>query len=141
MADKRTMRFAFLALVLTIFVSCGQQDFNRKLSDTRVGTNNTPTLNCPCSNEINPVCGANGQTYTNSCYANCNQQNFTLGACVTTDCSKSGVVCGKPNSNCNVGDYCSGEDDPAPQDYENDCKRIEAKATLLHVGACTSDDT
>jgi len=123
-----------------ITVSCGQQNFNSKLSSSRASSSAISSNSCKCTNYENPVCGADGVSYTNSCFANCAGQNFTLGACVTNDCSKSGIVCARPNSACNVGDYCPAEDDRDPKEYETDCLRIEQSATFLHVGACTSDD-
>lgn len=132
--------FGLALFFLFLVTSCGQQNFNSTLSSSRKSTSAATASTCPCTNNINPVCGSDGVSYTNSCFANCAGVNFVMGACVTNDCSKSGIVCGRPNQDCNVGEYCPSSDDLAPKEYESDCLRIEQDATFLHTGACTEDD-
>lgn len=36
---------------------------------------------CICPLFFDPVCGCNGQTYSNACFASCEVRTFTEGAC------------------------------------------------------------
>lgn len=36
---------------------------------------------CICPLIFDPVCGCNGQTYSNACFARCEVRSFTEGAC------------------------------------------------------------
>lgn len=36
---------------------------------------------CICPLFFDPVCGCNGQTYSNACFASCEVRSFTAGAC------------------------------------------------------------
>jgi hypothetical protein len=36
---------------------------------------------CICPLIFDPVCGCNGQTYSNACFARCEVRSFTPGAC------------------------------------------------------------
>jgi hypothetical protein len=37
--------------------------------------------NCICPQLWMPVCGENGKTYSNACFANCNEVKFSQGSC------------------------------------------------------------
>jgi hypothetical protein len=43
-----------------------------------------PSLNCICPQMWMPVCGENGRTYSNSCFAKCAKVKFSQGSCDKT---------------------------------------------------------
>lgn len=45
---------------------------------------NPPTDPCICPAVYDPVCGCNGVTYSNSCFASCEVRTYTAGACGST---------------------------------------------------------
>ena len=42
------------------------------------------TLNCICVQLWMPVCGENGKTYSNACFADCARVKYTQGSCTKT---------------------------------------------------------
>lgn len=43
-----------------------------------------PDPDCICPLVYEPVCGCNGETYSNSCFARCEVRSYTPGACGST---------------------------------------------------------
>ena len=59
--------------IAAVFSSCKHEDCT---------TYKYETPSCLCTNELNPVCGCNNQTYSNPCIAEClGIKHFTQGAC------------------------------------------------------------
>lgn len=108
---------------------CGNPVFNKCPDNGYYPFNNGVV--CPCNNNLNPVCGANGITYMNACRAEYNQiKPVHYGECrqiknsgavqKTCDCpTKSNPVCGTNSVT-----------------YENQCVATCLNADVEKVGVC-----
>lgn len=78
--------FLFLALIL-----CGcsapnkviENDASKKNSDEQKISESIPhrSTGCICVELWLPVCGENGKTYSNACFAKCAHVNYSQGSC------------------------------------------------------------
>ena len=67
------MRFLLLVLLVSILFGCERD--NEECREVAKDA-------CPVTNDINPVCGCNGITYSNPSSARCKSiEDYTIGAC------------------------------------------------------------
>jgi len=63
-----------LLIVAAVFSGCSAV----KKTEGRIGG---VIGDCVCTEDYQPVCGEDGQTYSNACFAGCAQVTFTDGKC------------------------------------------------------------
>ncbi len=108
---------------------CGKPVFQKCPDNGYYPFNNG--LVCPCNNNLNPVCGANGITYLNACRAVFNQvKPVHYGECAQIkDFGKVQKVCECPTSTTPV---CGTN----KVTYENQCLATCLGADVEKVGVC-----
>jgi len=88
---KKNTLFILILLPLCFFLqSCGEHKVKNDIASTNKSAEflnpikATESSNCICVQLWMPVCGENGKTYSNACFANCARVKYTQGSCTKT---------------------------------------------------------
>jgi hypothetical protein len=134
--------------------TCDHAQFCQKPAGTCGGAGHCVARPQICFDLFDPVCGCNGQTYSNSCFAAMAGANVQhAGACATTCTSdhqcKDGKFCSKPVGHCGKDgrgtcatkpEVCPDIFDPVcgcnGKTYSNSCEAATAGVNVSHLGEC-----
>lgn len=134
---------------------CGAKDYCAKAAGDCAGKGACKVKPEICPDVFKPVCGCNGRTYSNECYA------ARAGVNVKAEgaCAAQAKAC-KTNAQCTKGDFCAKETgkcdgegtcsvrpticptivDPVcgcdKKTYNNQCEAFRAKVNVAHAGKC-----
>ena len=71
-------------LLLFLFTACQQGPLKPGSGSTESKGSFKANPNCVCADLWDPVCGSDGKTYSNKCYANCRVKSYKPGECGET---------------------------------------------------------
>jgi hypothetical protein len=107
-----------------------------------------------CPEIFDPVCGCDGNTYSNFCFAamagvNVRHAGACKSTCQTNAQCKAGQFCSKPTGECNGRGACATKPEICPfifdpvcgcdnKTYGNACEAAAAGVSVSHLGECAA---
>jgi hypothetical protein len=133
--------------------SCSGGQFCQKTSGNCNGAGHCVAKPTVCFFLYDPVCGCDGMTYSNSCFAamagvNVKHNGVCKSNCTTNaQCKTAGQYCSKPTGHCKGEGLCATKPqvctdifDPVcgcdGKTYGNSCEAAAAGVNLTHLGVC-----
>jgi|SRR4051794_5571769 hypothetical protein len=131
---------------------CDRAQYCQKLSGHCEGAGHCVVRPQICFDLYDPVCGCNGVTYSNSCFAamagvNVNHAGVCKSNCTTNaQCAKD-QFCSKPTGQCKGQGTCARRPEACIQIYDpvcgcdrktygNSCDAASAGVSVAHLGEC-----
>ncbi|HRX83874.1 MAG TPA: Kazal-type serine protease inhibitor domain-containing protein [Phycisphaerae bacterium] len=140
--------------VCTANIDCGAGEFCDKAAGDCGGSGTCASTPASCLGIVDPVCGCDGQTYQNACYAAQAEVSVDHSGACTVACTAnaqcgSGEYCAKATGDCNGNGLCDDKPLNCPAifnpvcgcdnvSYNNACAAAQAGANVSYAGLCTS---